>query len=42
MVPEDCLSLGVQDVLLTMNKVFYEYAQERLERLGLKAHPVLS
>jgi 2-polyprenyl-3-methyl-5-hydroxy-6-metoxy-1,4-benzoquinol methylase len=40
--PEDCLALQVQDVVLTMNKVYYEYARERLEKLGLETHPVLS
>ena len=40
--PEDCLALRVQDVVLTMNKVYYEYARKRLEKLGLETHPVLS
>jgi 2-polyprenyl-3-methyl-5-hydroxy-6-metoxy-1,4-benzoquinol methylase len=40
--PEDCLALRVQDVVLTMNKVYYEYARRRLEKLGLETHPVLS
>jgi hypothetical protein len=40
--PEDCLALRVQDVLLTMNKVYYDYARQRLEKLGLETHPVLS
>jgi hypothetical protein len=40
--PEDRLGLRVQDVVLTMNKVYYEYAQKRLEKLGLETHPVLS
>lgn len=42
LVPEDCPRLGVQDVILTMNKVYYEFAGQRLEKLGLKAHLVLS
>lgn len=41
-VPEDCARLGVQDVILTMNKVYYEQARRRLELLGLTVHPVLS
>lgn len=40
--PEDCLSLGVQDVILTMNKIYYAQAHNRLKKLGLVAHPVLS
>jgi len=40
--PVDCLALRVQDVLLTMNKVYYDYARRRLEQLGLETHPVLS
>jgi len=27
---------------LTMNKVYYDYARQRLEKLGLETHPVLS
>jgi 2-polyprenyl-3-methyl-5-hydroxy-6-metoxy-1,4-benzoquinol methylase len=42
MTPEQCVSLGVTDVLLTMNTVYYSLARERLARLGLTAHPVLS
>lgn len=40
--PEECLTLGVEDVLLTMNKVYYNQSQQRLERLGLTVHRVLS
>jgi hypothetical protein len=42
LVPEDCLSLGIQDVILTMNKVYYDQAYQRLKRLGLTGYPVLS
>jgi 2-polyprenyl-3-methyl-5-hydroxy-6-metoxy-1,4-benzoquinol methylase len=40
--PEECLGLGVQEVILTMNAIYYEAATERLARLGLTAHPLLS
>jgi SAM-dependent methyltransferase len=40
--PEQCLALDVQDVILTMNKVYYEQVQQRLSSLGLVIHPVLS
>jgi SAM-dependent methyltransferase len=40
MVPEQCMSWGIQDVVLTMNKVYYPQARERIERLGLVPHPV--
>lgn len=42
LVPEDCIELGVQDVILTMNKVYYDHAQRRLEQLGLTVHRLLS
>ena len=41
-VPESCVHYGVKDVLLTMNKVYYPQATARLERLGVRAYPVLS
>jgi SAM-dependent methyltransferase len=41
-IPEDCLSLGIQDVILTMNKVYYDQARKRLKQLGLGVHTVLS
>jgi hypothetical protein len=40
--PEACRDLGVQDVLLTMNRLYHDGAARRLERLGLVPHPVLS
>lgn len=42
LTPEACLSLQVQDVLLTMNKIYYPQALSRLAELGLNGHPVLS
>lgn len=42
LVPEDCIELGVQEVILTMNKVYYDQAQKRLEQLGLTVHRLLS
>jgi len=42
LAPEDCSSLDIQDVILTMNKVYYDQASERLKRLGLCTHKVLS
>ena len=42
LIPENCLSLGIQDVILTMNKVYYDQARNRLKRLGLDVHTVLS
>lgn len=42
LIPEDCLSLGIQDVILTMNKVYYDQAHKRLKQLGLGVHTVLS
>jgi len=40
--PEDAVSLGVQNVILTMNKIYYEQAHRRLEALGLNVYPLLS
>jgi 2-polyprenyl-3-methyl-5-hydroxy-6-metoxy-1,4-benzoquinol methylase len=40
--PEQCVALNVQDVILTMNKVYYEQVEQRLKPLGLSLHPVLS
>lgn len=39
--PEQGAANGVTDVLLTMNKIYYRQAAERLERLGLTAYPIL-
>jgi hypothetical protein len=33
--------VGIQDVILTMNKIYYAQASQRLKRLGLVSHPVL-
>jgi hypothetical protein len=41
-VPEEGPALGVQDVFLTMNRIYYDQARRRLERLGVCVHPVLS
>jgi SAM-dependent methyltransferase len=40
--PEECRARGVDDVFLTMNRVHYEYASQRLVTLGLRPHQVLS
>jgi SAM-dependent methyltransferase len=40
--PEQAPALGVQDVILAMNRIYYPMALERLARLGLVAHPVLT
>ena len=40
--PEASLTMGVQDVVLTMNKVYYPLAATRLEKLGLRVHPVFT
>ena len=40
MLPEDCARLGIQDVLLTMNKTYYDHARQRMERLGMTVHPI--
>ncbi len=40
--PEDCLRYGVKHVILTMNKVYYAQATERLNSLGLTVHPFLT
>jgi len=40
--PEQCLAFNVQDVILTMNKVYYEQVEQRLSLLGLSIHPVLN
>lgn len=42
MRPEECLPLGVRDAILAMNRIYYRAAAERLRRLGIAAHPVLS
>jgi 2-polyprenyl-3-methyl-5-hydroxy-6-metoxy-1,4-benzoquinol methylase len=39
--PEEGPSMQVQDVLLTMNKVYYPIASERLQRIGVRVYPVL-
>jgi len=41
-LPEQCLGLNVQDVIVTMNKVYYKQVRRRMKRLGLSIHPVLS
>jgi 2-polyprenyl-3-methyl-5-hydroxy-6-metoxy-1,4-benzoquinol methylase len=40
--PQQGLRFGVQDAVLSMNRVYYEQAQKRLAALGIAAHPVLS
>lgn len=40
--PEEAPSLGVDDVILTMNTVYYEIARDRIDRLGLATHPFLT
>jgi SAM-dependent methyltransferase len=40
--PEDAPGRGIHDALLTMNRVYYPTALERLARLGMRGHPVLS
>lgn len=42
MRPDECAATGVRDVFLTMNRIYYDLATERLRTLGLVAHPVLS
>jgi SAM-dependent methyltransferase len=41
-VPEECLSLNIQDVILTMNKIYYNEARKRLKRFGIVVHEFLS
>jgi SAM-dependent methyltransferase len=41
-IPEACVEYGIDDVLLTMNKLYYPHASARIEQLGVSAHPVLS
>ena len=41
-VPEESLSLGIQDVILTMNKVYYDQAHSRLRRLGMVTHELFT
>lgn len=40
--PETCVALGVSDVILAMNKIYYDQAERRLEALGLATHRLLS
>jgi SAM-dependent methyltransferase len=40
--PEECLRLGVTDVILAMNAMYYPMAQARLSKLGLRSHPVFA
>ena len=40
--PEEAPAAGVRDVLLTMNRVYYPQASERLSRLGIRGYPILS
>jgi hypothetical protein len=40
--PEEAPAHGIQDVALTMNRTYYAQATERLSRLGLRVHPLLS
>ncbi len=42
LVPERCRELGVQDVLLTLNAVYYPQVTRRLAPLGVAVHPVLT
>ena len=40
--PEHCRDLGIADVLLTMNTIYYQAATTRLAALGIRSYPVLS
>lgn len=40
--PEECGRYGVQEVVLAMNRIYYDQARERMQRLGVTAHPLLS
>jgi hypothetical protein len=42
MAPERCGAAGVQDVILTMNSIYYERVRPRLERLGIVVHDALT
>jgi SAM-dependent methyltransferase len=42
LVPERCPELGVQDVLLAVNTVYYPQLKERLRPLGVVVHEVLT
>jgi len=42
MRPEECVSLGIDDVILAMNPIYYTQAKERMEQLGVRVHGVLS
>jgi 2-polyprenyl-3-methyl-5-hydroxy-6-metoxy-1,4-benzoquinol methylase len=42
LAPENYLEHGVEEVILTMNKIYYAHAQERLEQMGLTVHRLLS
>jgi len=42
LTPEDGLLFRIQDVILTMNKIYYKQARERVEKLGFTVHQVLS
>ena len=41
-VPEDCPSLDIQNVILTMNKIYYHQSHKRLEKFGLEVYTFLS
>ncbi len=41
-VPERCRELAVEDVLLAVNTVYYPQLKERLGRLGVVVHEVLT
>lgn len=41
-VPERCVELGVTDVIVAVNRVYYGQVLARLERLGIAGHPILS
>lgn len=40
--PEECGSLDVHDVILAMNPIYYAHARERMQRLGVGVHEMLS
>jgi SAM-dependent methyltransferase len=40
--PEESVSYGVRDVILTMNKVYYAQAAQRMQALGLTVYPFLN
>ncbi|MGE0481337.1 MAG: class I SAM-dependent methyltransferase [Phycisphaerae bacterium] len=40
--PEECARHGVEEVVLTMNRIYYDQSRARMNALGVSAHPLFA